>query len=121
MVWDKTWDNVFLKKEWGKYPPEELIRFIARNFYEVKNRKKVRILDMGCGTGAATWYLAREGFSIFGIDGSKTAIKIVKERFEKEKLRGEFIVGDLAKLPYPNDYFNCVVDIAAMQHNDLNS
>jgi len=47
MVWDKTWDNVFLKKEWGKYPPEELIRFIARNFYEVKNRKKVRILDMG--------------------------------------------------------------------------
>ncbi len=27
------WENIFSNKEWGKYPSENLIRFIARNFY----------------------------------------------------------------------------------------
>ena len=26
------WQNVYSIKEWGKYPGEELIRFIAKNF-----------------------------------------------------------------------------------------
>jgi ubiquinone/menaquinone biosynthesis C-methylase UbiE len=121
MTWDKIWDNIFESQEWGKYPPEELIRFIARNFYKAKNRNKVRILDVGCGTGAATWYLAREGFSVFGIDGSQTGIKIAKERFKKEALTGNFTVGDLVKLPYPQNFFKLAIDIAAIQHNDLPS
>ena len=121
MVWDKTWETVFRSQEWGKYPPEELIRFIARNFYKVPDRKKIKILDVGCGTGTCTWYLTREGFSAYGIDGSKTAIKIAEERFMKEGLKGEFKVGDLTNISYPNEYFEGGVDIAAIQHNDIKS
>lgn len=43
MTWNKVWDNIFKNKEWGKYPNEELIRFIARNFYKVKDRKQKNI------------------------------------------------------------------------------
>lgn len=121
MAWDKIWDNVFMEQEWGKYPPEELIRFTARNFYREKSRKKIKILDIGCGTGAATWYLAREGFSAFGIDGSKIAIELARKRFKKESLGANFLVGDFGKLPYTNNFFNCVVDVVAIQHNDPNS
>ncbi|EAI4546039.1 SAM-dependent methyltransferase, partial [Campylobacter jejuni] len=32
------WENIFSQKEWGKYPSENLIRFIAKNFYNVKDR-----------------------------------------------------------------------------------
>ena len=32
-MWDKGWDKIFSTAEWGKYPGEELIRFIARNFF----------------------------------------------------------------------------------------
>ncbi|EAL1485109.1 SAM-dependent methyltransferase, partial [Campylobacter coli] len=45
------WENIFSNKEWGKYPSENLIRFIARNFYNVKNRNEIRILELGLGTG----------------------------------------------------------------------
>lgn len=115
--WDPTWEMVFQAQEWGKYPSEELVRFIARNFYKVTDRKNIKILDIGCGTGASTWYLAKEGFSAYGIDGSETAIKIAKERFKKENLEGEFNVGDFIKLDYPNDFFDCVTDVVALQHN----
>lgn len=117
--WDDSWEIVFQNQEWGKYPPEELVRFIARNYYKVSDRKKVQFLDLGCGTGAATWYLAREGFSTFGIDGSETAIKKAKQRFLDENLAGNFKVGDFIQLDYPNAFFDCVTDIAALQHNSV--
>lgn len=117
--WDPIWEKIFSARSWGKYPPEELVRFTSRNFYQVKNRKKVKILDLGCGPGAASWYLAREGFSVCGIDGSPTAIELAKRRFIKEKLSGEFKVGDIIKINYPNDSFSGVVDICSIQHNAL--
>jgi len=119
MSWDSAWEKVFQEEEWGKYPPEELIRFVARNFYKAPDRTSIKILDVGCGTGACTWYLAREGFSAYGIDGSKTAIAIATRRLETEGLRAEFLVGDLIQLPYPDGFFDGVIDVAAIECNKI--
>lgn len=115
--WDTNWEKIFQTKEWGKYPPEELVRFIARNFYKRPNRNDVKILDLGCGTGAATWFIAREGFSAYGVDGSKTAIEIAKKRFKEEKLEANFSVQDFIKLDFKDNYCDAVIDISAIQHN----
>jgi ubiquinone/menaquinone biosynthesis C-methylase UbiE len=119
--WDSVWEKIFRAQEWGKYPPEELIRFVARNYYKAPNRKDIKILDVGCGTGAATWYIAREGFSAYGIDGSETAIDNAKKRFQCESLNGELKVGDFSKLDYPDKFFDAVIDIAAIECNDIKS
>ena len=37
------WEEIFSKKEWGKYPSESGIRFIARNFYNAKDRNTIKI------------------------------------------------------------------------------
>ena len=115
--WDPVWENIFKSQEWGKYPPVELIRFIARNYYKVPDRKQVRILDLGCGIGAASWYLAREGFQVWGVDGSKTAIEIAERRFHEEQLEGVFSVGDFIRLDFEDNVFDCLVDINAVQQN----
>jgi ubiquinone/menaquinone biosynthesis C-methylase UbiE len=117
--WDSAWEKVFQEREWGKYPPEELIRFVARNFYKAPDRTSIKILDIGCGTGACTWYLAREGFSAYGIDGSKTAIAISIRMLEMEALKAEFVVGDLIQLPYPDGFFDGVIDVAAIECNKI--
>jgi SAM-dependent methyltransferase len=115
----KAWEHVFQNQEWGKYPPEELIRFAAKKFYKAPHKAGVRILDLGCGTGACTWYLSREGFSTFGIDGSTAAIRKAKQRFTAEGLRGEFMIGDIASIPYLNESFDGIIDVCSIQHNQF--
>ncbi|HUO56391.1 MAG TPA: class I SAM-dependent methyltransferase [Candidatus Paceibacterota bacterium] len=115
--WDNRWEEVYKVREWGKYPPEDLIRFVARNYYGVPHRASVKILDLGCGTGAATWYIAREGFAAYGVDGSAAGIARAKKRFAEEGLRGRFSVGDIVRLDFTDGYFDAVTDIASIQHN----
>jgi ubiquinone/menaquinone biosynthesis C-methylase UbiE len=49
------------------------------------------ILDMGCGTGTNTNYLAKKGLDVVGIDASKNMLNVAKKfypaiRFEKQNL-----------------------------------
>lgn len=71
---DPIWEKIHSSQKWGMYPPEHIIRFIARNYYS-KDRSQTKILDFGCGQGANTWYLAREGFDVYAFDGSESACK----------------------------------------------
>lgn len=81
-----VWENIFQENEWGKYPSAPVIRFIARNFYKVPNRNEIKILEIGSGTGANLWFCAKEGFNVIGLEGSKTAIDRMQNRFKDDKL-----------------------------------
>lgn len=120
-MWDPVWEDIFVSREWGKYPSEDLVRFVARNFYDVPDRSAVRLLEVGCGPGANLWYVAREGFSFVGIDGSGTAIDKATSRLDAEcpgwRGRGELKVGDIVKLPYECDSFDAVIDNEALYCN----
>ena len=121
MTFDKKWEEFSTANNGNNYPETPLVRFIARNFYNLKDRKNIRILDMGCGSGASVCFLAAEGFSVYGIDGSKSAINISKKRLENKNLEAELLLGDFQTLPFEDHFFNCVIDIASLQHNDNNS
>ena len=53
-----------------EYPNEELVRFISRNFNKLRlhEKRKIKILETGCGSGGNLWMLAEQGFDSFGID-----------------------------------------------------
>lgn len=121
MAWDLIWEEVFQTQEWGKYPSEDLIRFIARNYYAKSNRKEVKILEVGCGTGANLWYIAREGFTVYGIDGSETAVKRAQNRLNTEvpEWSGELVVGDIVTLPFEACTFDAVIDNEAVYANSF--
>lgn len=119
MSWDPVWETIFSgRASWGYYPPEELVRFIARSYYAVPDRRAVKILEIGCGPGGGpSWYVAREGFSLYGIDGSKTAIEKAQARFAQERLRAELVCGSFDRLPWADAEFDCVFDVASLQCN----
>ncbi|TJY41965.1 class I SAM-dependent methyltransferase [Cohnella pontilimi] len=123
MGWDSAWDEVFRNSEWGKYPGEDLIRFVARNFYRAVDRRDVRILEIGCGPGANLWYIAREGFTVEGIDGSSTAVHKAKARLDQEvpNWNGEIRIGDILELPYVDNLFDAVIDNQAISCNSFES
>jgi SAM-dependent methyltransferase len=115
--WDPIWDEVFSGQEWGKYPSENLIQFIARNFYKAK-RDDIRILEVGCGTGANLWYISREGFQAYGVDGSAVAISQANERMKNENLSVTLQVADIVNLPFENNFFDAVIDNECIYSNN---
>lgn len=116
-TFDKKWEEVHQNKIWGKYPAEELVRFICRKYSNISDRKKIKILDLGCGGGANTWFLCNEGFDVYAIDGSTTAIDKTKSFIENMKFNAKFHVADASSLPFPDNYFDCVIDIACIYAN----
>lgn len=119
-MWDKGWDDLFSKNEWGKYPDVEVVRFFERNFKkDLDFRKNCKVLELGCGPGANLFYLAREGFSAFGIDGSEVAINRAKERLDKEGLKVDLAVGDILTLPYEDNQYDAILDCECIYANSM--
>lgn len=94
----------------NRYPFDNIVSFIYRNYPRDKARADIKILEIGCGAGNNCWFVAREGFEVTGIDGSSSAIDFAKERFKAEGLNGNFIVGDFTSLPFDSNEFDIVFD-----------
>ncbi|SUX27296.1 class I SAM-dependent methyltransferase [Campylobacter upsaliensis] len=121
---EQIWEEIFSKKEWGKYPSESVIRFIARNFYNTKDRNTIKILELGLGTGANLWFCAREGFKVSGIEWSKTGVERFRARLKDENLSTQIEqieIGDyLEKLDlFKNENFDAWMDSYSLAYNDF--
>jgi ubiquinone/menaquinone biosynthesis C-methylase UbiE len=77
-------------------------------------RPPERALDIGCGTGEGTLFLARE-FPQARVRGIDIAEEMVAEAIAKVGLDPEgriaFKVGDAASLPYPEESFDLVAQL----------
>ena len=51
-----------------------------------------KTIDLGCGAGNYSIYLAQRGFSITGVDRSPTAIRIAKKQAQKQGVECQFLV-----------------------------
>ena len=76
-----------------------------------------RVLDLGCGTGRHVVYLAKKGFSVFGLDHSPEAIRASLEWLSVENLEADLRAHDMTtRLPFEDDFFDAVVSIQVLHH-----
>lgn len=118
------WNDVYATRAWGRYPPEDLVRFMARKFSHLDRPGDTRVLEVGCGAGANIWFLAREGYQVAGIDGSEKAVDLARKRLEEECVpgiaeRADLRQGNFATLPWTHETFDAVVDIEAIYANTM--
>ena len=120
MAFDQVWESIFETSMWGRYPAESVVREMSRSFRTPETRANTRVLDLGCGPGANTWFLCREGYQVSGIDGSPSAIEACKSRLKSDQLLAELRVGDITKtLPWADGTFDAVVDCVSLYANPL--
>ena len=81
----KFWDKSFKNNLKGQrfFPNEELCRFLGRNF-NVK-KKKINLLELGCGTGSNINAFLHYKMNVTGIDISGKSIEICSKKFPKNK------------------------------------
>ena len=62
-------------------------------------------------------YLARHGFSVFGLDSSPEAIRAAREWLSQESLEADLRVQDMtARLPHGDGFFDAVVSVQVIHH-----
>lgn len=113
----KQW-NVIFKKE-GKVflKPQEDMPELVKLF---KKRGIKKVLDLGCGSGRHTVYLAKNGFDTYGFDVAPVGLKITKERLRQEKVKANLKLGSFfKKLPYKNNFFGAIVAVQAISHGRI--
>jgi len=72
----------------------------------------VSVLDVGCGTGGFCEVAAARGAAVHGLDVTPSAI----ERARRRVPGGEFHVGLIEQLPWPDDSFDVVAGFNAFQY-----
>jgi len=83
-----------------KEPSEAVVKFV--NFLKERERKVKDVIDIGCGYGRNSIFLAKEGFNVTAVDSSKEALQIMQENARKENLNIRTIVSDDRKVDVPS-------------------
>ena len=61
-------------------------------------------LDVGCGGGWFTRAFAKQGYQMTGLDVSAEMLDYAQEQALKSGVRGEYILGDIAKIKLPKRF-----------------
>jgi ubiquinone/menaquinone biosynthesis C-methylase UbiE len=105
----KYWDEITEKRYSIYYP---YLKWEA----EFDKHKNETILEIGIGVGTDTLEYGKGGAKIIGIDLTKNAIKITKERFKQNNLKGIFKVGDAENLPFDDETVDLVFCFGVLHH-----
>jgi len=88
----------------------------AKQFYDFQLPEGSTVLEAGCGIGVCSRYYARQGYRVYAIDISSKAVEITKKSFRIFGLEGEIKLGNVENIPYPDNYFDCLVSNGVIHH-----
>jgi len=111
---DSIYRNLPLEKiPWNvETPPVALVELVNSGTV-----KPCKTIDMGCGAGNYSIYLASMGFDVTGIDISPMAIEFAKENARRKGVRCNFLSGDvLGALNEVTETFDFAYDWELLHH-----
>jgi len=103
--WTKWGPFLFERRRWEQ-APEEVANIISL----LRMSPGASVLDLCCGTGRHSLQLARLGFSVTGVDRTRTYLDEARKRAEVEGLTVEFIQEDMRNFCKP-DTFDVALNI----------
>ncbi len=80
--------------------------------------KDTKILDLGCGNGRNSIYIAAQDLEVVGVDFAVNMLKIAqnKKLALESQNSPEFLQADIMELPFKDQTFEAVLFIAALHH-----
>lgn len=107
--WNQRYQSADTPWDTGIVPPE---------VYELVDSGALQppgvALDLGCGTGTNSAYLARLGFTVFGVDLALTALQRARTKARIAGLPANFCAGDVADLGFLPVQASFALDIGCL-------
>ncbi len=119
IIWEREYKNPKLVTK-NDGPQSDTLRFFK--FLKKERKYKIEgknILDLGCGTGRNSNYLGELGNRVVGIEISKTALSIAKERAISLGVKVDYRLGDMGEsYEIQDNSMDIILDITSS--NSLN-
>ncbi|HSB67251.1 MAG TPA: class I SAM-dependent methyltransferase [Anaerolineales bacterium] len=84
--------------------PQELLDFIT-------SHPPGKALDMGCGTGTNVITLAKHGWLVTGVDFTRGAIRVAKQKAQQHQVKVDLQVDDVTHLKNVTGKFDLILDM----------
>jgi 2-polyprenyl-3-methyl-5-hydroxy-6-metoxy-1,4-benzoquinol methylase len=95
-------------------PRPILVEFVEKGLI-----KKGKALDICCGAGTNTVYLAEKGFEVTGVDISLKAIEYAKKKAEQADVKIDFRVQNFLGLSFGDGKFDFVFNMGCVHHVEI--
>src|SRR5262245_20640842 len=111
-----TWEERYQHKTGSEFrwyvdrPPDELVELV-----ESRMTDRSGALDIGCGPGVASAYLAGFFQPTVGFDFALSAVTQARDRARGQGVAPEFVVGEAPMLPFRDESFSLVFDRGCLQ------
>lgn len=115
--WQPRWEDYFqtLKRLPQRF--KKPARFVVDAIPVFEQCDFKRILDLGCGVGRHCVYLADKGFTVVGVDVSRSALMMAGKWSQKEGLaRVMLIQAAMTSLPFRDRSFDAVISVSVIHH-----
>ena len=118
MSFSTEWDEAYrANRHMSQWPWSALVSAVTRHAPPHGGFR--RVLELGCGVGANVPFFLEQGVDYHSVEGSKTAVAFVHERFPE--LSKNVVLGDYTKeIPFTGE-FDLVVDRSSLTCNDTES
>jgi len=121
-IWENEYRNPKLvtKHDEPQQAVKDFFKFLKKQAKKAGARQvdgeiqPLTVLDLGCGTGRNSNYLADQGHTVTGIEISETALKLAKERAEEKSLTVTYIKGSIGTpFPFADNSFDVAIDVTS--------
>ncbi|TCO53493.1 class I SAM-dependent methyltransferase [Actinocrispum wychmicini] len=76
--------------------------------------RRGRAIDLGCGTGANSIFLAQQGFDVTGVDFAPAALVKARAAAERAEVDVHFVLDDLTSFRHDHGTFDVLVDYGVL-------
>lgn len=88
----------------------------TQSMHEFDKHAGEKVLDIGCGNGWLVTNFARGGANITGIDLTRTAVNLTRQRLDSYGLSAELKVGNAEELPFADNTFDYLTSAGVLHH-----
>ncbi|MBO5884893.1 MAG: class I SAM-dependent methyltransferase [Clostridia bacterium] len=117
MIDSKAWKWEIVDKDdvyWTSPAPE--IYFLCEKW---KQKGYKKFLDIGCGFGRNSIYMAKNGYNVYGFDLSEHSVEMTMQKAKNQGVElKDFCVADMLNLPYQDNSFDCMLAMNVISHTD---
>ncbi len=115
MGWQDLWQDPKVRARWENAPPLPEVVDMADRLETEGGR---RVLDIGCGLGRHTVYLAARGFEVTATDNAPAAVAACTENLEEAGLTANVIGTEMTDYPFPDGHFDGALGSHVIHHTD---